>query len=1051
MTPSEDDDDINPVPLTHDLIRLGSANESLDESVVSGIGSDFSEPVSDAEKEIHEYEDSDTRTNFLLANARSLAPKITSLIDSMSNLRCDFAMITETWFKGGAALNAELSDIEQATGVKLLCRHRQAGRKSTGGGVALAFNVGRCNLKKKSVKSKHEILCVTGKIAKILRPFAIFTVYIPPDIKVADLTSLCEDLATAISGVMSSLKDPVLIVGGDLNRRDISPAFETVDNMVLVQSGPTRGPATLDHIYTNANYLLTTGCAKTFPPLEADDGRPSDHGCLFAGLDFPKLKDFTWEKVTVRLRSDDRDQAFLNEFQAVDWNFLADMALDDAVSAFENLVGVMTNRHFPHKTFRRRSNEKPWITNAIRRKSRRKRRLFRKHGRSRRWKTFSKALEDEVRESMETYVEDMISKGRNGKDFFAAVRRLSKPNSAGNWSVTELFPNDGESTVCDKVIEYFATVGGTEEGPVPAHHDVKLPAGLFFTTDDVTKRLSNLKRTDSHVEGDPLPHLVRAAPALFSVPATIIFNKASLEGTWPKSWKTEHLTIIPKTKNPASLAETRNISCTSLLSKVLEGALLEKLRSELEPDPHQYGGVQACGVEHLLVDIWDAALGALDSGQDAAVVLGVDFQKAFNRMEYKACLDQLEKLGASPGSLCLVRSFLEDRRMTIRIGSARSTPRRILRGSPQGSVIGCMLYCVTTQNLGDPRADTRRGQPSMVPPAPGPCAAIIPVAGLPRIPTSRGSPLSFFAQDVGDDPVRNGPAVELDAELDLAAENTVITVPTPPLNGNIGSFCYVDDTTLLHKVPLSSAIRHCTTGPTIEMLDLSELETRFIDLIRNAEEIGMKINCAKTQLLVLSPNNGCQTVASLSSPEGPVESIQTLKLVGFVFGDAPNVAAHVNHILERFRIRVWLLYHLREAGIKDDRLFMLYCVYIRSIIEFCSPVYHSMLSRGQAEALERLQRHAGRICYGDDPPIRETFAAQGVRTLEERRVERVDKFIMKALGNPRFRQAWFPRRNADQHQLRSRRAFEETVTRTWRAHNGPKNYFVRRANELGLD
>ena len=38
--------------------------------------------------------------HFILTNARSLAQKITSLIDMVRELELSFAAITETWFKG---------------------------------------------------------------------------------------------------------------------------------------------------------------------------------------------------------------------------------------------------------------------------------------------------------------------------------------------------------------------------------------------------------------------------------------------------------------------------------------------------------------------------------------------------------------------------------------------------------------------------------------------------------------------------------------------------------------------------------------------------------------------------------------------------------------------------------------------------------------------------------------------------------------------------------------------------------------------------------------
>ena len=158
------------------------------------------------------------------------------------------------------------------------------------------------------------------------------------------------------------------------------------------------------------------------------------------------------------------------------------------------------------------------------------------------------------------------------------------------------------------------------------------------------------------------------------------------------------VTIIPKTPNPVDLSECRNISCTTMFSKVLEGQVLVKLRGELEPNTAQYGGIPKCGVEHMLFELWENVLAGMEGGKAAAAVLGVDYKKAFNRMEHAVCIDQLRLLGASPGSLS-VRVFLEDRTMRITIDGQTSEPATIQRGSPQGRVLGCLLYCATTQRL----------------------------------------------------------------------------------------------------------------------------------------------------------------------------------------------------------------------------------------------------------------------------------------------------------------------------------------------------------------
>ena len=160
----------------------------------------------------------------------------------------------------------------------------------------------------------------------------------------------------------------------------------------------------------------------------------------------------------------------------------------------------------------------------------------------------------------------------------------------------------------------------------------------------MTGILKREKKTESRVVGDPFPHLVRECPEGFARPVACIFNEISRTSTWPTKWKTEHLTIIPKNPNPSDLSQCSNIICSTFFSMVLENQLLAKLREELIPYSEQYGGVKKCGAEHLLVDLWDAIASALEGGEQAGVLLGIDFEKAFNRMDHKVCLEQLAVL-----------------------------------------------------------------------------------------------------------------------------------------------------------------------------------------------------------------------------------------------------------------------------------------------------------------------------------------------------------------------------------------------------------------------
>ena len=250
---------------------------------------------------------------------------------------------------------------------------------------------------------------------------------------------------------------------------------------------------------------------------------------------------------------------------------------------------------------------------------------------------------------------------------------------------------------------------------------------------------------------------------------------------------------------------------------------------------------------------------------------------------------------------------------------------------------------------------------------------------------------------------------------------------------------------------MASGVRHLSVGRTTKELPAAALGRGLSLLNARAEERGMLINAKKTQLLAISPNNGCDTTATLVGNDGEVvRSIDSLRLVGFTFGNGPGVGAHVETVEESYRRKKWMLFNLRDAGFKGRTLFRLYCCYVRSVIEYCSPVYHYMLTAGQSGRLERLHRHAVRTCFGYDRPVEEKMAEEAIETLQSRRQRRFDSFVRKSAASSRFGPLWYTQREEDCHGLRHCRAVQETRASTARRSNSPLACMRRRANNLGL-
>ena len=289
-------------------------------------------------------------------------------------------------------------------------------------------------------------------------------------------------------------------------------------------------------------------------------------------------------------------------------------------------------------------------------------------------------MQAKIDDSRNCFVERMLEEGSQGRSFYLAARKLASAMPSDKWAVADMFPGKGPSEVCAEVLEFYGGISSEEATPAP---DVpRVDGGLgHFNVQRTTELLRAAKKSDSRVDGDPLAHLVRCYPEAFAAPVTKIYNEINKTGYWPSTWKTEHLTIIPKNPNPSGLTECRNISCTSIFSKILEGVVLLQLHEELRPNPGQYGGVPKCAAENILVDIWEKVHLALEGGQNAAVLLGVDYEKAFNR--------------AADGSISLVRAFLEERRMTITIDAVKA----------KVPYLSCLVLleqqCWVIQHLGD--------------------------------------------------------------------------------------------------------------------------------------------------------------------------------------------------------------------------------------------------------------------------------------------------------------------------------------------------------------
>ena len=94
----------------------------------------------------------------------------------------------------------------------------------------------------------------------------------------------------------------------------------------------------------------------------------------------------------------------------------------------------------------------------------------------------------------------------------------------------------------------------------------------------------------------------------------------------------------------------------------------------------------------------DNILTAKDSGLCSGAVF-LDLSKAFDTVHHCRMLKKLEAAGVEQKSLLWFCSYLSNRSQVVRKGNEYSTPVRCLRGVPQGSRLGPLLFILYTSDV----------------------------------------------------------------------------------------------------------------------------------------------------------------------------------------------------------------------------------------------------------------------------------------------------------------------------------------------------------------
>ena len=157
---------------------------------------------------------------------------------------------------------------------------------------------------------------------------------------------------------------------------------------------------------------------------------------------------------------------------------------------------------------------------------------------------------------------------------------------------------------------------------------------------------------------------------------------------------------------------------------------------------------------------------------------------------------------------------------------------------------------------------------------------------------------------------------------------------------------------------------------------------------------------------------------------------------------------NTREIVKKAFARMSMLTKLKYVGVCRQDLLEVYILFIRSLAEYCSVVWHSSLTEELSNSLERVQKTCLKVILGDQYiGYQSALQMCNLKSLHDRREDRCMNFAVRCLRHP-LNYRLFPL-NTDKHSLheKSKEKFKVNFAKGGALKKSAIPYLQRRLNK----
>ena len=334
------------------ILRLD--NELNSRLVISDLTSDRSDSYESSNEYGRLSSENKNNLNFACANARSVVEKIGSVITAFEESLLHFMLLTETWLSKKHCPPRVLADLTVGANLNFIRKDR--GRR--GGGVAICYDPTKIRLnifKAANHEEKGEVVTAVGNSPLTKRKIALMSIYLPPSLKVREVEEILDSIVITIDQIKTKFPDPIIILGGDFNRKSMQTVLTAVPELRAVCAGATRNGYALDEIYCNIDRCIAE--KEILRPLCKENGTVSDHSIIAVSAKLPRASRNIVNKFKFRPLTKKGTEKFKALMLDTDWGQIKRATSSESAVALTSLLNTYIESCFPEKERKSRSND----------------------------------------------------------------------------------------------------------------------------------------------------------------------------------------------------------------------------------------------------------------------------------------------------------------------------------------------------------------------------------------------------------------------------------------------------------------------------------------------------------------------------------------------------------------------------------------------------------------------------------------------------------------------------------------------------------------------